>query len=168
MIVEVKIKGMEDFSQKIENLSSNRTVKRIARKASRQAMNVVRDAARSNAKMIDAGYTSEQIWKNIVTQGGKSRNSNEVKFRVGVKTGPEFWRMNKGMFRKQGGNTVRLKSPYYTYIPNDTRDWWLIEFGTIKTKAQPFMTPALENNIDSATSKFAEVFNAEIDKELAP
>ena len=104
----------------------------------------------------------------IVTQGGKSRNSNEVKFRVGVKTGPEFWRMNKGMFRKQGGNTVRLKSPYYTYIPNDTRDWWLIEFGTIKTKAQPFMTPALENNIDSATSKFAEVFNAEIDKELAP
>ena len=61
MVVEVKIKGMEDFSQKIENLSSNRTVKRIARKASRQAMNVARDAARSNAKMIDAGYTTDQI-----------------------------------------------------------------------------------------------------------
>jgi hypothetical protein len=30
------------------------------------------------------------------------------------------------------------------------------------------MTPTLENNIDSATSKFVEVFNAEIDKELAP
>lgn len=103
---------MEDFSQKIENLkTSNRTVKRIARKASRQAMNVVRDAARSNAKMIDAGLHQRTNLENIVTQGGKSRNSNEVKFRVGVKTGPEFWRMNKGMFRKQGGNTVRLKSP---------------------------------------------------------
>jgi hypothetical protein len=29
-------------------------------------MNVVRDAARSNAKMIDAGYTSEQIWKILL------------------------------------------------------------------------------------------------------
>ncbi len=167
MAVELNIEGMDQFKRKIEQLSNPKKVKQIARKAGRQAMNLVRDAARTNAKAIDDPETSSRIWKNIVTQGGKSRNSNEVKLRVGVRGGSEFWRMNKGMFRKSDGRTVRMDSPYYTYIPNDTRSWWLVEFGTVKTRAQPFMRPALSQNIDEATTKFVQVFDAEITKALS-
>lgn len=167
MSAEFKIEGMEQFQRKIEKLANPKKAKSIARKAARQAMNIVRDAARVNARAIDDPETAEKIWKNIVTQGGRSRNSNEVKFRVGVRTGPEFWRMNKRMFRNKGERTIKMNSPYYTYIPNDTRSWWLVEFGTVKTKAQPFMRPALDSNLQQATNKFAEVFNTELDKELA-
>lgn len=164
--VELNIEGLDDLNKKLKQLSSPKKAKQIARKAGRQAMNLVRDAARSNAKAIDDPETREKIHKNIVTQGGKSRNPNEVKLRVGVRGGTEFWRMNKGMFRKSDGRTVRMESPYYTYIPNDTRSWWLVEFGTVKTRAQPFMRTALSQNIDKATAKFVQVFDAEITKAL--
>lgn len=164
--VELNIEGLDELNKKLKQLSNPKKAKQIARKAGRQAMNLVRDAARSNAKAIDDPETREKIHKNIVTQGGKSRNSNEIKIRVGVRGGSEFWRMNKGMFRKSDGRTVRMESPYYTYIPNDTRSWWLVEFGTVKTKAQPFMRTALSQNIDKATTKFVQVFDAEITKAL--
>ncbi|KKC45782.1 HK97-gp10 family putative phage morphogenesis protein, partial [Acinetobacter sp. V2] len=41
------------------------------------------------------------------------------------------------------------------FLENDTRHFWLVEFGTAKTKAQPFMRPALESNIDSVTEAVA-------------
>jgi hypothetical protein len=37
----------------------------------------------------------------------------------------------------------------------------------VKMPATPFMRPALATNIQQVTNKFAEVFNAELDKELA-
>jgi len=154
MAVELNIEGMDQFKRKIEQLSNPKKVKQIARKAGRQAMNLVRDAARANAKMIDDPETAEKIHKNIVTQGGKSRNSNEVVIRVGIRGGAA---MNKISNREalsglSGGNT--------TY-------WRFIEFGTSLIQAFPFMRLALSRNIDEATTKFVQVFDAEITKALS-
>lgn len=154
MAVELNIEGMDQFKRKIEQLSNPKKVKQIARKAGRQAMNLVRDAARANAKMIDDPETAEKIHKNIVTQGGKSRNSNEVVIRVGIRGGAA---MNKSSNRKalsglSGGNT--------TY-------WRFIEFGTSLIQAFPFMRLALSRNIGKATTKFVQVFDAEITKALS-
>ena len=49
----------------------------------------------------------------------------------------------------------------------DTRHWRWIEYGRTGVPAVPFMRPALANNIQQVTNKFSEVFNAELDKELA-
>ena len=152
MAVELNIEGMDQFKRKIEQLSNPKKVKQIARKAGRQAMNLVRDAARANAKAIDDPETAEKIHKNIVTQGGKSRNSNEIKIRVGVKGGAGQNQHSVSTAGLSGG---------------DTRHFRFIEFGTSKIPATPFLRPALANNINQVTSKFVQVFNAEITKALS-
>jgi hypothetical protein len=72
--VEVEITGLDDVVNRLQRLANPRRTKSIARKAARQAMNIVRDAARNNAKAIDDPETSEKIWKNIKVSAGKTRN----------------------------------------------------------------------------------------------
>lgn len=151
--VEVEITGLDDVVSKLQRLANPRRTKSLALKASRQAMNIVRDAARQNAKAIDDPETVEKIWKNITTRAGRSRNPNLVIMRVGVQGGAA---MNAHSDRNKlaglsGGNT--------TY-------WRYLEFGTSEMPATPFMRPALATNIQQVTNKFAEVFDAELDKEL--
>lgn len=154
MAVELNIGGLDELNRKLQQLANPRKAKSIARKAARQAMNIARDAARTNAKAIDDPQTREKIHKNIVTQGGKSRNSNEIVIRVGVRGGAA---MNKNSNREalsglSGGNT--------TY-------WRMIEFGNSHQPAVPFMRPALSQNLDKVTTKFVQVFDAEITKALS-
>lgn len=148
--VEVEITGLDDVVNRLQKLANPRRTKSIARKAARQAMNIVRDAARNNAKAIDDPETSEKIFKNIKVSAGKTRNPNEIVMRVGVDGGASF--SNPNPKPTSGG---------------DTRHWRWIEYGKSGVPAVPFMRPALANNIQQVTNKFSEVFNAELDKELA-
>ena len=142
--------GMDQFKQKIERLRNPKKAKSIARKAARQAMNIVRDSARVNARAIDDPETAEKIFKNISVAAGRSRDPNVIVMRVGVRGGASF--SNKNPPKLSGG---------------DTRHWRWVEFGSANNIAVPFMRPALARNIQQVTDKFAQVFNTEIDKELA-
>lgn len=144
------IGGLDQALEKLRTLAKPRIVKKIVRKAARQGMNLVRDAARANAKAIDDPETSEKIWKNITTSAGKTSNSDEIKMRVGIKGGASY--SNSNFSAPSGG---------------DTRYWRFLELGTSEIPAVPFMRPALANNVDRVTSKFVEVFNDEVNKELA-
>lgn len=148
--VEVEITGLDDVLSKLQRLANPRRTKSLALKASRQAMNIVRDDARQTAKAIDDPETAEKIWKNITTRAGRSRNPNQVIMRVGVQGGASF--SNPNHPSTSGG---------------DTRYWRFVEFPTAHSAATPFMRPALYNNINQVTTRFATVFNEELDKELA-
>ena len=150
MSVEFRMTGMDQFKQKMGRLRNPKKAKSIARKAARQAMNIVRDAARVNAKTIDDPETAEKIFKNISVAAGRSRDPNVIVMRVGVRGGASF--SNKNPPKLSGG---------------DTRHWRWVEFGSANNIAVPFMRPALARNIQQVTDKFAQVFNTEIDKELA-
>ena len=150
MSVEFRMTGMEQFKQKIDRLANPKKAKSIARKAARQAMNIVRDSARMNARAIDDPETAEKIFKNISVAAGRSRDPNVIVMRVGVRGGASF--SNKNPPKLSGG---------------DTRHWRWVEFGSANNIAVPFMRPALARNIQQVTDKFAQVFNTEIDKELA-
>ena len=150
MSVEFRMTGMEQFKQKIDRLRNPKKAKSIARKAARQAMNIVRDSARMNARAIDDPETAEKIFKNISVAAGRSRDPNVIVMRVGVRGGASF--SNKNPPKLSGG---------------DTRHWRWVEFGSANNIAVPFMRPALARNIQQVTDKFAQVFNTEIDKELA-
>jgi len=152
MAVELNIQGMDQLKRKLDQLSNPKKAKQIARKAGRQAMNLVRDAARTNAKAIDDPETREKIHKNIVTQGGKSRNSNEIVIRVGVKGGAGRNQHSVSTAGLSGG---------------DTRHFRYIEFGTSKIPATPFLRPSLSQNLDKVTTKFVQVFDAEITQALS-
>lgn len=152
MAVELNIEGLDQLKRKLDQLSNPKKAKQIARKAGRQAMNLVRDAARTNAKAIDDPETREKIHKNIVTQGGKSRNSNEIVIRVGVKGGAGRNQHSVSTAGLSGG---------------DTRHFRYIEFGTSKIPATPFLRPSLSQNLDKVTTKFVQIFDAEITKALS-
>ena len=150
MSVEFRMTGMDQFKQKIDKLRNPKKAKSIARKAARQAMNIVRDSARVNARAIDDPETAEKIFKNISVAAGRSRDPNVIVMRVGVRGGASF--SNKNPPKLSGG---------------DTRHWRWVEFGSANNIAVPFMRPALARDIQEVTGKFAQVFNTEIDKELA-
>ena len=154
MSVEFNIEGLDEVQEKLKRLANPRLIKNAARRSARKAMAIVRDAARANAKAIDDPKTAEKIWKNITIATGKTRNSNEVVMRVGVRGGAA-----------QNANTDRaalskLSGGITTY-------WRYLEFGSAKMPATPFMRPALQSNIQAVTNSFAQNFNTEIDKELA-
>lgn len=147
--IDLNVQGMEQFQRKMEQLANPRKAKAMGRKAARQAMNIARDAARTNAKAIDDPQTREKIHKNIAVAGGKSRNPSEIIMRVGVKGGASFSNPNPPSL--SGG---------------DTRHWRWVEFGSSNNPAVPFMRPALSTNLDQITSKFVQVFDDEINKAL--
>ena len=150
MSVEFRMTGMDQFKQKIDKLRNPKKAKSIARKAARQAMNIVRDSARVNARAIDDPETAEKIFKNISVAAGRSRDSNVIVMRVGVRGGASF--SSRVSPKLSGG---------------DTRHWRFIEFPTKGSMGVPFMRTAFNSNTQNVTNKFAEVFNAELDKELA-
>ena len=152
------IEGLEDALRKMDEMTKN-VAKKHVKKALRAAAKPVLQSAKDNAKKIDDPKTSEDISKNIVVRAGKTGDKNSIKLRVGVKDGGQFWRKNKKVQRK---GKPRQDNPNYTFLANDTRHFGLVELGTAKTKAQPFLRPALEDNVQTATEAFADQIKKDI------
>lgn len=148
----MSIHGLPDFREKMQQLGSQKEIKKFVRKAGRQAMNLVRDAARNNAKSIDDPKTAERIHKNITVQAGKTKDKNSIRIRVGIKGGA-------------GQNQYSVSTAGLT--GGDTRHWRFIEFGTSTVPAVPFMRPALANNVEAVIGKFSESFMQQLDGALA-
>ncbi|EPK9978589.1 HK97-gp10 family putative phage morphogenesis protein [Acinetobacter baumannii] len=148
--VDVKIEGLDEVLRKMGVLKDKRKIRNAAMRAARKGMNVVRDAARQNAKAIDDPETSEKIFKNIKVSAGRMKDKSQVLMRVGVDGGASF--SNPTPKPTSGG---------------DTRHFRWVEFGSAHQPATPFLRPALSQNIENVTSRFVTSFNDEIDKELA-
>src|SRR5690606_32547887 len=87
--VEFKIEGLDPDLKKLRALPE-KFGNRGMRRALRKGANIVRDAARNNAKRIDDPETRERIWKNISVQGGGRRREKQAggpMMRVGVRGG---------------------------------------------------------------------------------
>lgn len=74
--VEFNITGLEGVLEKLRTLGP-RLQKNGLRKAARRAMNIVRDAAREKARLVDDPETPEKIWKNIITQESAKQGRRE-------------------------------------------------------------------------------------------
>lgn len=150
---EFKIEGLDPVIRKLRALPERFAVRGM-RRALRKGANIVRNAARNNAKRIDDPESRERIWKNISVQGGGSRREKQAggpMMRVGVR-----------------GGARPLKRGTETGLPGgDTTHWRWVEFGSVNNQARPFMRPALANNIDAATNAVVAAANVELDKELA-
>lgn len=156
--VEVKILGLDEIERNMR-LLPEKLGRNAMRRALRKGANVIRDAARVNARGIDDPTTGEQIAKNVVVKGGSRRREKQdggPSMRVGILGGAR--QMSKhGEFKGAGkGNPG-----------GDTWYWRLVEFGTSRTAARPFMRPAMTSGADKAFSVTAAAMQAETDKELA-
>ena len=143
--------GMQELVNQLRTLAP-RLQKSALRKSARKAMNIVRDAARVNAKAIDDTETAAKIHKNIITQESRrgSKRVGGVMMVVGVK----------------GGASRNAPTGGTSFSGGDTRHFMYVELGTNDTPATPFMRRALSENIQKVTEKFRAEFAAEIAKAL--
>ncbi|SSR93858.1 phage protein, HK97 gp10 family [Acinetobacter baumannii] len=151
-----QIHGLDDALRKMRAIGNEKTVKRIARKAMRQAMNIVRDEARQKVKRLDDPTTPEKIWKEVVVQNGRSRNKNALVMRVGVRGGARIPYTNNAQNRRAGRVGKTYQSDGRVFY------WRFLELGTSRQPATPFLRPALYENIEQITDKFVQVFNFEL------
>lgn len=150
--VTVDVKGLAELSKRIK-LLPERFAARGMRRALRRGANVIRDAARNNAKRFDDPLTKEAIYKNAAVMGGGARREKAAGgpiMRVGMRGGARFNPSASGL---PGGNT--------------TGYWRFLEFGTSDQAAQPFLRPALASSAERALSVIVESAADELDKELA-
>lgn len=151
MDAKFKVDGLAEIERKLKQLPQ-RVGTNAMRRSLRKGANVVRDAARANAKRIDDPETREQIAKNIVVQsGGRKREklAGGPMMRVGVLGGARPTSEDNGA---PGGNTTH---------------WRFIELGTSQAAAQPFMRPAMNDKAQAAFDAIAADALKQTDRELA-
>lgn len=150
--IDFTLVGFEEVRRKLA-ITPIKLRTKGARKALSAAANIVTKAARQNAERVDDPETGRRIRNNIGkrSRSGYSRRTGDAMVSVGVLT-------EKGRIPK-GNPDAGPKG--------NTPHWHLIELGTEKARAQPFLRPALADNIGPVTDKFAAELDKELEKALA-
>jgi HK97 gp10 family phage protein len=146
-----EVLGLRELGQAMGRLSADMAGK-VARQATAAGAGVVRKAARAAAPRDSGNLSASIVMKRlrqtnlteeyIVTpRRGKTKD---------VKIGKHAARNGKA-----GKNSLAGKDAFYARF---------VEFGTVKMPAQPFMRPALENNVPAATQAMADRLRARLKK----
>ncbi len=146
------VEGLDNLLRQLESVSQDMK-KKGGRFALRKASQVVLKAAKQNASSVDDPGTGRSIEKNIALRwdGRRFRRTGDLGFRVGVQHGAKLPR--RGSDIDTGANAP-------------TPHWRLLEFGTEKMPAQPFMRRALEDNVGIATQTFITEYKKALDRAL--
>jgi len=173
---DVDLKGLDELKARMQQLSKTVQIKSV-NFATRKAANVLRDIARENASRVNDPATKEEIAQNIVTAMSPRyfRQTGDTMARVGVLGGA---RAPSGS--KQAAKTARRRTRLGQSSladlgeiegrgkgnpGGDTFYWRFLEFGTKRSRAQPFIRPAIEN-ADHAVEAFSTELNKRLDAEI--
>lgn len=147
--IEFSLVGIDSLIGKLESISYD--VKRKGgRSALRRAAQLVAEKGRDGAARLDDKDTGRSIAQNIAVRwnGRRFRASGDLAFRIGVLHGAVL---------KDGGDKAE-NAP--------TPHWRLLEFGTERIRAQPFMRTALADNISEVTNEFLSQYEKSIDRAI--
>lgn len=149
---DFSISGFDEVTKKLGRLSVD-VGDKAGRAALRKASGIVAKAARENALQVDDPLTGRTIRDNIRLQfaGRHYRETGDLMYRVGVST-------RRGRIPK--GNPDEGPK-------GNTPHWHLVEEGTEHSRAQPFLRPALSENINPVLDKLKTELSKEIDKALS-
>jgi HK97 gp10 family phage protein len=160
MATESSIQGLDPILAKLKTLGP-KLQKKALNAAMRKAMGIVRKSAVAGAKRFDDPATAQSIAKEIVVRSNtkKARRMGPGHFlvQVGVKGGAKSYvnnRKNRSAGRV-GGSYEGGGNVYH---------WRFLEFGTKDMRAQPFMRPALAENVDAVTNTMTTELDKAIDK----
>lgn len=150
--INFTLTGFEEVRRKLAITPIKLRTKGSKRALGRAAA-IVRKAARQNALRVDDAETGRRIADNIGqrVRGGYSRRTGDAMVSIGVLT-------QHGRIPKGNPDTGRK---------GNTPHWHLVELGTEKARAQPFLRPAMESNIGAVIDKFAAELDKELEKALA-
>ena len=147
--VDFSILGLDGLLGKLSAVSVDVRHKG-GRAALRKAAQVVVQKAKEGAERIDDKATGRSISDNIALRwnGRLFKRTGDLGFRIGVLHGAVL---------KDGGD-LSTNAP--------TPHWRLIEFGTEKMPAAPFMRPALADSISEVTNTFVTEYEKAIDRAI--
>lgn len=141
----IQLKGMEGLRQQLEKLSAD-TQPKVLRSALREAFKPVLAAAQDKVP-VDKGELRAGITLATAKQGEWIAAGLVVSNKT---TGLKQARLAAAAF----GEAQLDAAP--------ARRWHLTELGTKHSAAQPFLRPALDENAEAVTSRFAEALNKKI------
>ena len=155
-------KGADEALAKMRNLAP-KLIKSGLKRAVRKGAVVVQKAAQANARRIDDPQTAASIPKNIAVQysGPLSKREGGVGYRVGVLGGAKRLYANNKANRRKG-----IVGQQTSATGGSTWYWRFVELGTSRQRAQPFMRPALENNVERATAAIVSEIGPALDRAL--
>ncbi len=147
--VEFSILGLDGLLGKLGEISVD-VRRKGGRAALRKAAQLVVQKAKAGAERIDDKATGRSISDNIALRwnGRLFKRTGDLGFRIGVLHGAVL---------KDGGD-LSTNAP--------TPHWRLIEFGTEKMPAAPFMRPALADSISEVTNTFVTEYEKAIDRAI--
>lgn len=143
--------GVREVAEKLRRLREDVRPK-VAQGAMKKAAALVKKYAQDGALRVDDPATGRMIRDNVKYQFAARiyRKSGDIVYRVGVNT-------KRG--RIPNGNPD--EGPR-----GNTPHWHLVEFGTELMRAQPYMRPALENNVNEVIDLVATETERAIDSTL--
>lgn len=150
--IDFSLIGVDALLGKMASVSYD-IKRRGGRSALRKAAALVVQKARDNAQKIDDADTGRSIADNVALRwnGKLYKRTGDLGFRIGVL---------QGAVLPKKGQTVD------TSAGAATPHWRLIEFGTDKMRAQPFMRRALSENIGEVTNKFLTEYEKALDRAI--
>lgn len=150
--VEFSITGLDSLLGKLDAITYD--VKRKGGRASlRKAAQVVVEKAKAGAQRVDDSATGRSIADNIALRwnGRLFKRTGDLGFRIGVLHGAVLPGRGDGV-------DTQANAP--------TPHWRLLEFGTEKMRAQPFMRSALADHISEVTNTFVSEYEKAIDRAI--
>lgn len=160
-----KIQGLDQAVARMRALPV-KLQRRGLQRAARAGLGLVRTAVREGAGRIDDPETAESISRNVAIRVNRKRSKAEggLVMSVGIRGGARSY-ANTTVNRRKGRAGKAYPTAGSKSNPGgDTWYWRLVEFGTARTRAQPFMRPAMANNIEPVTSRFVTVLLEELDR----
>jgi HK97 gp10 family phage protein len=145
-----KVEGFDELFKAMDELASEigkTKTDKIWKKALGYAFLPVLESAR-DAAPTDTGQLKEHVYMKVQKPSARDKSSNKYQgesFMARVTVGPK-----------------RIESVEHTHIVKKEKEKTIyknppvalaMEFGTAKVSAQPFMRPALENNVDRVISR---------------
>lgn len=158
---EFKITDADELVDKLSALPS-KVQRRGLDGAARAAMRPVQRAAQAEARKFDDPLTQKKVYASIVTlkAARTARKIGGTVMRVGVVGGAKNYANNK-LNQRLGRAGKQYETPGAVFY------WRFREFGTEKQKAQPFMRPAFEKNLQRVQDIFADRLRRVISREAA-
>ncbi|MGR6981265.1 HK97-gp10 family putative phage morphogenesis protein [Testudinibacter sp. P27/CKL/0425] len=126
--------------------------KKAIRKALNEGAKVVEQHIKPQAPLLESSTNFRQrgTIKNNIRHKTKVRKDGQSGF-----TMIRVMRTQKRRMSRVGENTRDRTDPFY---------WWLLEYGTKKMEARPFMEKGFKESKQAATEKAKEVYFSEMKK----
>jgi len=158
MKTTIQMTGLRELGLAMKELDA-RLQKKVGRNAVAAGARIIQKQAKQNAPVLKEPAPNRKpgtIKKQIRTKAER-RKDGTFEARVWV----------KGIGKKKVNEFKAATGRKSSENPDDPWYWWLVEFGTARTPAQPFMRPAFEAKKVEAARKIQSNLSDRLEKEAA-